>query len=377
MSLRFPFRTLAFAALLALAAVLAACSGEKQETAAAPETVRGLSLLTLQPATVPDWTEAVGTVQAAQTATLSAQVVAEVREVRVREGDHVRRGQVLVVLDDAHLRSGMQQASAGAQSSTQEIAAADADYALAQATLQRYRNLYQRHSVSPQEFDEVQARYKAAEAHRAMAHSGQAQASAALSGAETMLAYTRVRAPFDGVVTARLVDPGALASPGVPLVTVEDVRHFRLDASVDESEITAVQPGAAVPVTLDALAGETLQGKVRQIVPVADPAARSFLVKIELPADARLRSGLFGRARFARGQRQALLVPAQAVVKRGQLQAVYIVDSEKIAALRYVVLGRPQDGQVEVLSGLNPGDRVIAQPGDRDLAGRRVEASGS
>ena len=105
-----------------------------------------------------------------------------------------------------------------------------------------------------------------------------------------------------------------------------------------------------------------------------DAASRTFLVKIELPADARLRSGLFGRAQFSRGERQALLIPRSAVVERGQLQGVFVLDQNKIANLRYVTVGKPSGSDIEVLAGLQNGERLVTKPGELDLNGKRVEA---
>ena len=109
-----------------------------------------------------------------------------------------------------------------------------------------------------------------------------------------------------------------------------------------------------------------------QIVPAADPASRSFLVKVELPAETRLRSGFFGRARFPRGEGSALLIPRTSLVERGQLQGVYVLDANQIAGLRYVTLGRSTGDQVEVLSGLQAGEKLVAAPGDRELGGKRI-----
>jgi len=361
--------------LVSLLALLSGCSNEKQPTAMTPEIVHGVLLLTTQKATVPDYVEATGTVRAVQSAQLSSQVMGAITRVNVHEGDRVRRGEVLITIDAAQQRAAYDSANAGLRASQQTIVAADADYALAEATMKRYQMLYDKKSVSPQEYDEVQTRLAAAKARRDAAHAGRAQAEAAVSGANTSVGYTSVRSPFDGMVIAKLADSGAMASPGVPLLTVEDPNHFRLEASVDESKMGAVRLGEAVPVVIDALGDQTITGKIVQIVPIADPASRTFTVKIELPPNPQIRSGLFGRARFPRGQRESVIIPQTAVVRRGQLQAVYVVDKDQLASLRYVTLGAPSAQQVEVLSGIEAGDQVVAQPNDRELSGKKVEAN--
>jgi RND family efflux transporter MFP subunit len=362
-----------FIAIVPLTLALAGCSSDKNVVEAAPEVVRGVPVQTIQPVSVPDGNDAVGTVRAQQMAQLSAQIVASVRSVNVAEGTKVHAGAALIVLDGSQQQAGVESANAAVHAAQQEIAAADADASLAASTLKRYESLQEKRSVSPHEMDEVQARAKAASARRDMAHAQLVQAEAGLAQARSMQGYALIRAPFDGVVTARLADPGTVAAPGVPLLTVEDTRKFRLEVTVDEGKIGDVKMGESVPITLDALGDAQFHGKVVQIVPAADPGSRSFLVKLELPNDARIRSGLFGRAVFAHGARQATLLPTAAVFQRGQLLAVYVVDDKKIADLRYVTLGRNIGSNVEVLSGLVAGERIVSDPAGRELAGKRVE----
>jgi RND family efflux transporter MFP subunit len=358
--------------LLALA-TLEGCSSERETASAAPETVSNVSVLSVQPANVPDLVEVVGTLRAAQTSQLAGQMMANIVEIRVHEGDRIQRGQVLAVLDEAQQRAALDRAMAADLASQQGIAAADSDLALAEATFKRYQTLYEKKSVSPQEFDEVKARYQAAQARRDMAHAGQAQAKAALQQAHTALGYTRILAPFEGLVTEKKADVGALVSPGMPIFTVEDLR-YRLEATVNETDLRYVRMGEQVSVIIDAVGDRELKGRVVEIVPAADAASRSFLVKIEIPSDPALRSGLFGRVQFSRGKRSSLLVPRTAVVERGQLQGIYVLDQNKIASLRYVTLGKPSGAQVEVLAGLQPGETLIADPADRELSGKKIES---
>lgn len=366
-------RTLPLLALAAVLAMAAGCGEKKQSSSPAAAPLTDVAVVAVQRATVPDDVEAVGTVRARQSSQLSSQIVATVISVRAHEGQRVRRGDVLAVLDDAQQSAAVSRAAAAVAAAQQDIGAAQADDTLAAATLDRYQSLYEKKSVSPHEMDEVQARAAAAAAHRRQTQAGLAQAAAMQAQARATLGYTRIRAPFDGVVTAKFVDPGALASPGVPLLTVEDTAAFRLEATVDETAIPFVKLGGTAPVALDAF-GSDVEGKVVQIVPAVDPASRTFTVKVELPADARLRSGLFGRVRFARGERQAIVVPRLAVVERGQLQGLYVVAPGGTLNLRFVTLGRTSGDTVEVLSGLEPGEKVVTNPGDRELGGQRVEA---
>jgi len=364
--------TVVLVLIAVLSGGLSGCSNEHRAEPAAMETVSNVPVIVAQRTTVPDWLEAVGTVRAAQTSQVSSQMMGNIVEIRSHEGDRVQNGQVLAIIDDAQPRSAADQATAVLSAAEKEVSAADSDFALAEATLKRYQQLYEKKSVSPQEFDEIKARYQSAEARRDMARAGQSQANAALTQARTSLGYARIRAPFSGVVTEKKADAGTLVSPGMPIFTLEDTRSFRLEVTVDESDIHIVHVGQAAPVTIDALGNMQLPGKVVQVVPAADTASRSFLVKVELPADTRLRSGLFGRARFRRGERSALLIPRTSLVERGQLQGVYVLDANQIAGLRYVTLGKSTGEQFEVLSGLQAGEKLVAAPGDRELGGKRI-----
>jgi RND family efflux transporter MFP subunit len=355
---------------------LAGCSSAQHVEPQTPETVSDVPVIIVHKTTTPDWLETVGTVRAAQSSQVSSQMMGNIREIRAQEGDHVQAGQLLAAIDDSQPRAAVEQATAAVGAAEKEVSAADSDLALAEATLKRYQQLFDKKSVSPQEFDEIKARRQSAEARRDMASAGQAQANAALTQARTSLGYTVIRAPFAGVVTEKRANPGSMASPGMALFTLEDARKYRLEVTVDESHIRIVRAGQSVSISLDALGGAEISGKVDEIVPAADPASRSFLIKIGLPGDARLlsvmRSGMFGRARFPLGVRQALFIPAMAIVARGQLQGVYVIDANRMSGLRYVTLGRTAGQQVEVLSGLEDGENIVAAPGTRELGGKQI-----
>jgi RND family efflux transporter MFP subunit len=297
----------------------------------------------------------------------------------------VRQGQLLVELDARDLEAGYRQADAAlneARSAVPEaenaVSAARAQLELAQATFRRMKDLFDKKSVSNQEFDEAAARLRVAQAGHEMAQARRAQltakiaqAEAARRSAEVMRGYAQITAPFDGLVTAKNVEAGDLAAPGAPLLTVERQGDYRLEASIEESRLAQIRAGQSAEVVLDAL-DRTLSGRVAEIVPAVDAAARAFTVKIDLPALPQLRSGLFGRARFRLGSRQAITVPAGAVTERGQLFSVLVVEDNR-ARTRLVTVGQRLGERFEVLSGLNAGDRVIhpAPPGLTD--GARVE----
>jgi RND family efflux transporter MFP subunit len=358
-------------ALLGLLA-LAGCSNETKVTPKSTEVVRGVATGVAKNSEVPSYVEVPGTVRAVQTSEVASQIMGNITRVQVREGDHVVRGQVLAMIDQAQPRAAAEQVNAAAMAATKEAVVAESQSALAETTLKRYQQLYDKKSVSPQEYDEVKARLEAAQARREAASANRDQAAAAVKQAQTTLGYTVIRAPFAGVITEKKADAGSLAAPGMVLFTVEDTSGFRLEAAVDESNLLDLQKHKAVAVVFDAFSKAELKGIVSEIVPTADPASRSFLIKIDLPPDNHLHSGLFGRALIPRGIRKALMIPRSALVERGQLQGVFVLSDEGTTQLRYISLGTLFGDMVEVLSGLQEGEKFVQAPGTRDLSGKQV-----
>jgi multidrug efflux pump subunit AcrA (membrane-fusion protein) len=322
--------------------------------------------------------------------------------IHFREGDRVRVGQTLIEIDSRDATAQLQKAQGGireVEGALDEIernlqvaesgkAAAEASLVLAASTYRRYKMLLERRSVSPQEFDEVQAKYKVAdaEAERAtrmlsslVARKNQVlakidQAKAEVVNAQVYTSYGRVASPMNGIVTAKQAEVGAMAAPGAPLLTLEDDSHYRLEASVEESQIRSIQVSDQVQVRIDALGDEELSGTVAEIVPASDPASRSNMVKIDLPVQRALRSGSFGRARFSSGQKQAITIPHRSIIERGQLVSVFVVDDSGIARLRLIKTGKAYGDRVEVLTGLSDGDRIVIDGVEAVSDGSRVES---
>lgn len=192
------------------------------------------------------------------------------------------------------------------------------------------------------------------------AHSQVAQSRAALQYAQVQLGYATIRAPMSGVVTARLVDPGDTVSPGVPMMAVEDNSLYRLEAAVPERDLSTLHIGGRVAVTIgsDRRAAE---GTVSVISPSGDPGSRKFMVKVDLPRGLAVRSGEFGRISFPVSYSSGITVPDSAIRSEGGLTFVYVVGREGRAKMQVVKTGRGTEGGIEVISGLNPGDRLVIE----------------
>jgi membrane fusion protein, multidrug efflux system len=358
--------------VLASVAILSGCRGSETHAKAASN----LPAISVQTMTVhgqewPDAYEATGTVSARTAAVMSSKVMAYVRQVAVQVGDRVKEGQELVTLDAQDLDANVRRAEAAeaeVRSAIPEadngVAGAKANLDLAQSTFKRMEDLASKKSISNQEFDEASARLKSAQAAHDMARSRRSQLDSKLAqvdqeirAARIMRDYTRIAAPFPGIVTAKSVEPGNLAAPGAPLLTIEREGAYRLEASVDESKLPFVKAGQTVEVALEAL-DRRLTARVSEIVPAVDAASRAYTVKIDLPPLPNVRSGVFGRAWFPMSSRTVLTVPAAAVVERGQLQSVFVMENG-VARNRLITTGTRRPDAMEVLSGLSEGEKVI------------------
>jgi RND family efflux transporter MFP subunit len=330
--------------------------------------------------------EAGGIVQAQTTAVVTARILAAVREVRVAPGDRVRAGQVLVVLDSADLAAGARSARAaetaslrGATAAKADVESAEAALTLARATHGRVAALTAKKSATAHELDEATAALRAAEARAAGSRARLAQAESdierargASEAAGVLESYTRLTAPFDGVVTAKMVEVGNMASPGMPLVRVEDTRRFRIDVRVDESRAGALATGTPVRVSVDAPPTGTLEleGRIAEVSRAVDADTRAVLVKVLLPDTAQVRSGMFGRVSLPGAGGRGLVAPAAALVHRGQVTSAFVVE-EGVARLRLVSVRG-----TEVLAGLADGEVVIVNPPPGLVDGRRVTSGG-
>jgi len=359
--------------LLALTgALVAGCHGGEAKEQNLVETVNA-QVVQSREQQIPATLRFSGTLHAKESSVISSQVMGRVENVLVREGDVVRAGQTLIVLDDAAMRSSLAQAQAAVIAAQNQEAATQSNASLAASTLARYKQLETEKSVSPQEIDEVTRRAEAAQAQFLAARAQTEEAHAQTSGAQTMLGYTRLTAPFAGVVTARAADPGTMAAPGIPLLQVDRAGALQLQVSVDESSIALVHTGSKMQAAIDGIA-QPVTGTITDIVPAADPASRSFLVKIDLPQSSRLRTGMYGSAEIANGTRAAILVPRSAVVRRGSLDCAYVLDAQGIAQLRYLTVGAAYGDLIEVLSGVGANEKLVNEPQERDFAGKRIAA---
>jgi RND family efflux transporter MFP subunit len=273
--------------------------------------------------------EVVGTVRSKLRAIVEAKVSGRVLEYSATPGALVKSGDLLARLEVQEIQARVDEAKARLDQAHRD--------------LDRQKQLIVSNATSRQDFDAAEARMKVA--------------LAGVSEAETMMSYARVTAPFDGVVTRKLADVGDLAMPGKPLLEIEAPTALRFEADLPEAILDRIRMGAKMQVKIASVSKE-LEAMVSEIAPVADPVSRTFQVKFDLPVVEGLRTGQFGRVAVPVADTKLLLVPKIAVMKRGQMELLFVAKDGKVA-LRLVKTGKVIDGRVEVLSGLEEGEMVV------------------
>ena len=354
----------------------AGCNSSKKEeltaTAEQPAAAKGVQLETVKAESRAETIEVPGTVKARTTAAVAARIAGTVKQLRVREGDRVRRGDLLAVLDAQENLANAAVAKAAIDEALRGTEEAISRKKLVDSTFGRYQNLFNEQAISRQEFDTQISAKEVAEQGVARAEARLKQAKEASKSAGAVAGYTRITAPISGVVISKQIDLGASVFPGQPLLTIEDESSYQLELSVPESTITKITRGSEVQVTLDALKLD-FNSKINEIVPATDPSSRTFIAKIAL-AQKGLKSGMFGRGNINLGTKEkGILLPKQALQERGALISVWVVDKDNQARMRLVKIGKVVGDKVEILSGISEGERVVVAGTAGVSEGRRVE----
>lgn len=369
-------------------ATSAACGGsEEGEDIAKQSVTRGFETVKVQKTGFSDYLEATGTVVSKTSVNVSATTMGRIVAMSVIEGTRVSRGQLIAEIDGretAAQRKRVEAALAEAEAALLEVdrsadgaragvRTAESQRELADRTAARIEALYERRSVSLQELDEARARQRAAASEVDRAKAGLAavaekrkqvvakidQVKAEITTIGVYQDYARITSPVSGVVVKKYMDIGATASPGLPIVSIEDSSAYRLEVSVEESRSKSAKIGGRVLVFVESADIREFEGRISEIVPAANPGSRTYLVRVDLPQSELLRSGVFGTARFPEGQRDVIAVPDQALTQRGQLSGVFIVGGDGVARFRIVRTGKRSDGLVEILSGLSGGEEIV------------------
>jgi len=361
--------------ILLTAALAAGCSKSPEAGKAEklPVTVvKGVSLEVVKIVAAPELIDVVGSVRARTSAIVSTRIPGSISVLRVREGDRVRKGQLLAQLDAQENQANAAVATAAIDEARRGLDEAQSRKKLADTTFDRYQNLFNEQAVTRQEFDVKQTEKDVAAQGVARAHSRLKQSQAGAKAATTMSNYTRIIAPISGIIVSKQADLGATVFPGQPLMTIDDDGSYQLELALPENSATKVKPGSPVQVTLDAIGG-SFTARIAEIVPAADPASRTFIAKIALNQRG-LKSGMFGRGAVSLGTTaNSITVPKKAVIEHGALTFVWALGKDNTARMRIVRVGRSIGERVEILSGLSEGDRIAVSGAEKLTEGARVE----
>jgi multidrug efflux pump subunit AcrA (membrane-fusion protein) len=372
------------------------------ETAAVPAIA--VNTLTVRSQPIASTLELSGTIHPVDQATLSTRVMGRITQLSLEAGDRFRKGEVLARVDVQDIAAQTNQARLGVAQAKSALAQTQAELLRSQAALnqlesqkieaqaalqlaqidqRRMAQLHREGAVSQERLDQANTTLSQAQAKVAQVNAGIRQAQAAIQQAQAAIGQSRaavnqaaegvtsasvnesygtIVAPFDGVVVQKLAYEGEMAAPGTALLKVENPDRLQLEISVPEENLRFVHVGQPVKVQVDAV-NQTLNATIQQIVPAADPNSRSFLVKIPINGSDKLISGMFGRIALPHGSQNGISIPTRALVQRGQLQGVYVVETnaanQPIAVLRWVKTGKTYNGQVEITAGITAGDRII------------------
>ncbi|OGU19697.1 MAG: efflux transporter periplasmic adaptor subunit [Hydrogenophilales bacterium RIFOXYD1_FULL_62_11] len=336
-------------ALLGLAVSVTYGCGEHEPPAAQNDNVTrtlAADMQTVQQAPLSVRAELPGMVASEDQVQVTSRLMGYIREIKVEEGQVVKAGQLLFVIDPTDIQGQMSQARAG-------LAQAEAALTDAKIDHERFGTLYQEEAIPKLQWDKIRLQKRVAEQQVAAARAG-------LNQANSQMRYASVVAPINGVVTQKMANAGDLATPGRPVLVIEGLKKLQVRTQVSSSVFDQIKVGEKVTIVTDGDAAQApAEGTIAQVVPVADPVSHTHLVKIDLPAGSGLSSGNFVRVGFAVGSRQGIRVPAAALAERAGITGVFVVDAQGFARYRMVRTGVADQGTVEIQSGLNAGEKII------------------
>jgi RND family efflux transporter MFP subunit len=324
--------------------------------------VQNITVTTIHKKDVNDFYEASGTIQSKTISVISSRIMGAVTDVLVKQGDKVTAGQELLLIDDNDLAQRVKSVQASYNELVKTQQAAKSNKTFAETTYNRYKQLYDEKAISGQEMDQMANQKQRAVLDYQRSQAAVEEVMANLRQAKVNLDFTRITSPIDGVVTHKNIDKGSMASPGTPLMTIEDNDGFKVETSIDESMANQVKVSMPVDVAVDSIS-KTFKGVVSEIVPSIDTSTRTFVIKAVItqdPNEHSLANGLYARVLIPQKSRSIFAIPATAIVQKGQLTGVYVVGEKNTVSYRMIRTGKTFGGDIEVLSGLNDDERIVA-----------------
>jgi RND family efflux transporter MFP subunit len=361
--------------LLCVAAVILSAGCKDKVKPGSAEVQRqvltGLTFTGIPLSQVDSFYETSGTVKPKTTSVIASRIMGTVTAVKVKQGDQIKSGDLLITIDDRDMAQKTAAAEAGHREARRALEAAEQNRSLAGITHERYRNLFTERAISRQEMDEVETRKKLADSEYERTSEKVNRARAALEETRVSHGFTKITAPLSGVVVDRKIDQGSMATPGIPLLSIEDTSQLKVEAYVDESRSGKFKIGMPVYVAQDGT-GAKIAGTIGEIVPAVDTASRTYLIKVYVEGRL-LKTGMYAKVFIPEGRKEVLLVPKKAVVERGQLSGVFVKDDGGVITYRLIKTGRLFGDNVEVVSGLKAGESIVTEGMEKAVDGGIVK----
>ncbi|MFA6989008.1 MAG: efflux RND transporter periplasmic adaptor subunit [Candidatus Gastranaerophilaceae bacterium] len=345
-----------------LALITSGCTAHNDKEAQKP-VVSGVKIQTIAQTNVDNFYETSATVKSKTNSVVSSMIMGRVTSLRIKEGDKVRAGQLLLTIDSRDTAQKALGAQAGVNEALKGVESADQNRKLINKTYERYKNLYYEQVMTKQEFDQIATQKNVADIEYQRALQGVNRARAGLGEIGVYQSYARITAPISGIVTQKNIDLGSTAVPGQPLLTIEKPSSLELTADINESLIKKVKTGMTVYLESN---GKSIKSKITIVIPSIDPMTRTFKVKITLSG---LTSGEYVKVKIPFSKKEAILIPSSSIVQKGQLTGVYTVDDKNIISYRLIRTGKTSGTDVEILSGLNNGEKIITFGVDKAIDG--------
>ena len=353
-----PFRVIPSAAVsVALIGILAGCGTDKADGGIASSGLR-LPTAIVSAMSIPRVYSMPGTVISDDRIELSSRVVGFIQYLDVREGQHVSKDELLVQIDPAEINETIRQAQATVEAAWKDLGDATRD-------VEKYEALASSGAIATDTLRKAKVRHDIAQATLSKAEAG-------LAGTQAQQSYAEIRSPVDGVVIIRHKQRGDMAMTGSPILTIESRQVLLFRIFVPESQLSQFSPSLDVKVKIDALPGRDIDGHVLRIIPSGDPTTRRYQVDVALPPDPDLLPGMFGRAEIVLGSDQAVAVPHRALIQRGGLDGVFVIDGDGTARFRWLRFGREWNGLVKITAGLSEGEKILLAADPRVKDGVRI-----
>lgn len=338
-------KLLILSALIAMAIAVTSCGGDQlgEYQSGPPVAVKSYTVTT---ADVPQSFEFTGTLKGDKQTRLSTKIMGQITYLPFEEGDKVSKGETLLKIRSDDLEAKKAQVKAGKEEANAALTNIEANY-------NRIKTLYENKTATQKEMDDIQMAYDMTKAKVKQVEEMEREVN-------DYLTYSNLKAPIDGYIVMKMAQEGDIAAPGMPLVVIEGMEQLKVVAQVPESQIGLFTIGDEVKIRIDAL-DRSYAGTVEQVNPGANPASRQFRIQVLLSeTDDNLKSGMYAKVVLEKGAREVVAIDEEWLVKRGQLTGVYTLNSNQEAMLRWVRTGKKIDGKIEILSGLNNGETIIA-----------------